>query len=553
MELVYLWVDKYKNIKEQGFNFSTEYICTYVNNILSITNNEDYIENFFHEVGITTIFTLVGKNGAGKSSVFECMSAVISNKSELITFDFFAVFKSKNCLTVYVNNFELSEFYFNNESHSTIDYNKYESQYCIYYSNMFNTGIFNQTIDNFASPRFKTFDKRDKRDKFLNQSILNFYINANRIIEDYESNSIYMNLHGLRINQLNQIYQNANIFVELHFLKRFGNEILPFKVPEILNLSIAHNRNTYNLGRYNKVLEKIEQAIFEHKRLKQHDIGNFEDLSDEVLSADENKLLVILNSCINSEDTFELQYHQAEEFILLYQKIGIELFDFKWKSMSGGEESIFQLLSLLLPAIEASIDKVEKKSVVHICLDEVENNLHPKWQRKLVTFLLSFFNVIQRTRYNEYKQVVYIHLHIATHSPFLLSDIPKSNIIFLDKDENGQCTVVKGIRDKKETFGANIHTLLSDGFFMDDGLIGAFAKEKINIIILNLNDEEYEPEDDEKINVLQTIKLIGEPFLKRKLLDMYYKKFDDEYSKSTRKKELELEQARIAEELKKYD
>jgi len=43
-----------------------------------------------------------------------------------------------------------------------------------------------------------------------------------------------------------------------------------------------------------------------------------------------------------------------------------------------------------------------------------------------------------------------------------------------------------------DTFGANIHTLLSHGFFMEDGLMGEFAKEKINEVIKFLNDKESE-------------------------------------------------------------
>ncbi len=31
MELVYLWVEDYKNIKKQGFNFSPRFECTYEN------------------------------------------------------------------------------------------------------------------------------------------------------------------------------------------------------------------------------------------------------------------------------------------------------------------------------------------------------------------------------------------------------------------------------------------------------------------------------------------------------------------------------------------
>ena len=52
MELVYLWVEDYKNIHEQGFNFSPRFHCVYdeENNELTINKNEDYIENFFQNL-----------------------------------------------------------------------------------------------------------------------------------------------------------------------------------------------------------------------------------------------------------------------------------------------------------------------------------------------------------------------------------------------------------------------------------------------------------------------------------------------------------------------
>jgi len=57
---------------------------------------------------------------------------------------------------------------------------------------------------------------------------------------------------------------------------------------------------------------------------------------------------------------------------------------------------------------------------------------------------------------------------------------------FLKKGTDGNC---KNITEETniETFGANIHSLLSHGFFMNDGLIGDFAKEKINKAIEYLN------------------------------------------------------------------
>ena len=40
MELIYLWVEKYKNIKEQGFNFSPRFECKFDKNTKKLTINE---------------------------------------------------------------------------------------------------------------------------------------------------------------------------------------------------------------------------------------------------------------------------------------------------------------------------------------------------------------------------------------------------------------------------------------------------------------------------------------------------------------------------------
>ncbi|NOQ30656.1 MAG: AAA family ATPase [Helicobacteraceae bacterium] len=77
MELVYLWVEDYKNIKEQGFNFSPRFECKYDEhtNELTINENKEYVNIFPENINITAI---VGENGSGKSTIIEFLLKLFS-------------------------------------------------------------------------------------------------------------------------------------------------------------------------------------------------------------------------------------------------------------------------------------------------------------------------------------------------------------------------------------------------------------------------------------------------------------------------------------------
>lgn len=78
-----------------------------------------------------------------------------------------------------------------------------------------------------------------------------------------------------------------------------------------------------------------------------------------------------------------------------------------------------------------------------------------------------------------------INILFTKRSPFILSDLPKQNILYL---ENGQ-TTNEADSIKKNTFAANIGDLLHQSFFLKNGFIGAKAQEKLTEIykILFLN------------------------------------------------------------------
>ncbi len=203
----------------------------------------------------------------------------------------------------------------------------------------------------------------------------------------------------------------------------------------------------------------------------------------------------------------------------------------RYNHLSTGEQTLFGLLLNIFFQLNLTYN-YSKNSDPHIfCLDEPDISLHPSWQKKYINEILTLFKKFDKK----------IHLLITTHSPFILSDIPKQNIIFLDtyqkedkevkngEQKIGNCKVLSHdeVLSKKQTFGANIHTLLSDSFFMEDGLMGEFAKSKINEIkefyedVIKEDKEEtsdfrlltkkYE-KNKTKFEEIQSI--IGEPFLK---------------------------------------
>ena len=101
-----------------------------------------------------------------------------------------------------------------------------------------------------------------------------------------------------------------------------------------------------------------------------------------------------------------------------------------------------------------------------------------------------------------------IQIIITTHSPLLLSDVLPEQITRLDVDDLGYCIVKNGT--EKAYFGANIHTILSDGFFLHY-TIGEYARlflqEKMDL----LNDGAEGKEIEE---IRRVVPLIGDAVIR---------------------------------------
>lgn len=146
------------------------------------------------------------------------------------------------------------------------------------------------------------------------------------------------------------------------------------------------------------------------------------------------------------------------------------------------------------------------------------------------------FSKIKPHRYDPEKgeyiamgEVPFVQIIFTTHDPLSLSDIPNAGVTYLKK-ENPFTIFMDSPASGKKSFGANISDLLSDSFFLDDGLIGEFAKERIQEAIDYITTKGAESQtswisctDDIK----KIIDQIGEPYLNDKLTEMFLETFSE--------------------------
>lgn len=186
------------------------------------------------------------------------------------------------------------------------------------------------------------------------------------------------------------------------------------------------------------------------------------------------------------------------------------------KLSSGQKQILFQLSTLIyhLLNLKSVPDAEIQYRDVNIVLDEIEVCFHPEYQRMFVTRILDM--LVNRLHLND---TFDIHIWQTTHSPFVLSDIPEGNIVYM---EEGHQLTKDEMKERRilPAMAANVNDILHQSFFLEKGFVGEFARQKVLSLVAYL--EERENRDDwtpEKAKLF--IKEIGEPLVREQLLGLY--------------------------------
>ena len=147
---------------------------------------------------------------------------------------------------------------------------------------------------------------------------------------------------------------------------------------------------------------------------------------------------------------------------------------------------------------------VIKYRYMNVIFDEVELYFHPEMQRQFTNIMMKTLKSVRFTNMRG------INIVMVTHSPFVLSDIPDSNVLCLGEGDN---MVTK-------TLGGNIMEMLSSSFFMNNS-IGDAIKEEISEIVTLYNKAVREGQNvkaeyaDKKVRMRYVCDNLGDEFLKR--------------------------------------
>lgn len=151
-----------------------------------------------------------------------------------------------------------------------------------------------------------------------------------------------------------------------------------------------------------------------------------------------------------------------------------DFLDFTFEKLfSAGEKEQLEMCSRLFDAFEDTVWGKARFHDVILFLDEVETALHPSWQRTVVERVIVMWETLASG--------CHAHIIFGSHSPVLLSDIPKQNVIMLYPPNQEKKTAMESDWEElPNTFGANIFDLYKLAFSQSLGASGSFSRKKID-------------------------------------------------------------------------
>ncbi len=550
--ICYIFLYSYRLLKNIGVSFDPHYLFSMEGDTLHIEKTDVLPEGYFGR-SVYSVTSIVGNNGAGKTSALRfLMEAVVDgyhahgingivvyekdgqlciyqpNKDDapLVSIDSKLPYSPINSpLSIpgryYAGHFcpkydkndilssELAGAYIASDQwlliHDLLNYSNFDSFALSgrFYSYLFAHEAQNNAricelllIDDIGGllkdlrlPRYIIIEPNDGGAEYIANSS-NVHIKIPRFIKltkETKQNAIAKLIYTNIINLIAENQSDSAVFLNL--LERWQSEPREGSILDIFNSFI--NQESIS-GNAKVSLQGIHYVL---KELVS--ICSFDDNSG-VFYVEVEKGKHQLRELI--EEVFNSHFYLTSKFFDIYYSHGL----YTNTILSSGEQELLNLLSRLYFSITQQPKQIaNKQSPSLLLLDEAEIGYHPEWQRKYVNLLLQFLNNTNYVSPSDQFQIV-----ITSHSPIILSDLPLCCVNILQKNNNGDTVVREG---EAETFGENVFNLYRRAFVMTDGLIGSFAKQKLESLVQRIECmNQSEDKAKEREALIKEIKLVGD-------------------------------------------
>lgn len=559
MKICFIWIKKFRNFENFGFNLSSTEKFKYdlENNYISTKKVDELPIGFFGE-RISDIVGLIGKNGAGKSNAIALLCKSLKDSKSAFKSSFFIITESEGEFTCHYSNFEKSP----PKSDISIKFKEHTGSInplkVVFFSNVFDErrndfgkDVSDISVNNLFSKRYmfsksqtSDFEKQIKlidskhfkdlnidlptkvqltskvwRNRFNTSMERRFYQDSYEVVKEF--NKIFRDrLRDIRPeNKFIHLLRYGFFFELIHDSARphRNKDTSHYFNIEILGefLSDLFNQRTENITE--QLLDFIERELrfnrqeklplYFNKKDKKRELSIYEKLKSQLKFLKELYYLPeMLNLEYNIEGSrnrgsefFTFDYNNPKAIRFVNEFISLfedtNIFDINWLGISSGHKAYLNLFASIFQEL-----RYTRQNNLLLCIDEGDLYLHPKWQIEFLDKLLEVLPTIFSGK---------IQLVLTSHSPFLLSDLPNQSITILDKDY--QNASLDGIELKTNTFGGNLYDLYSEPFFLGNKRTSDFAYNKIKGVINKL--ESTELSEKEKIDIQKISKILGDEII----------------------------------------
>ena len=598
-ELLFVYIEDLNGcFINQGINFSPDYHIEFNHAEGELVINKKInptLTNFFGE-HITSLNLIVGKNGSGKSSILSLLGSTSGDRYDLFNGNlkpWFALYKNeenKYMLEGYdikiiknlvkSNNFEneinkkyavIVELIDGELLVTSFITEKQRNSLCIYLDRVSN----NETW--YSRPHLSSEDGSDIQLGYERNSIgIHLREDIYRLIkESSEDDELGFNAENVKviINRRNffddyskELLIDLNLYnePEIMLMRNPDFDFLPNKklnkkwnmkerfIIEYLEESICHifgekKNNSIDKESY---FDQNNQNSFEERKgyllevLKElYEMPNSDKKYKSEIKFNE-KLMELIEILLKIEPIF---FEKDDEIVLSLSDMEnhLKLFSFideteferaifpikiEYTNLSSGELQFINHLSKITKSISKAHRFISTKNIIFL-LDEPERDFHPEWSRRYISNLVKLLNGPKN------KTKIKFQVIITTHSPFLISDVPKeciTTINVLKKDGEN----IREIRNSEFGFASNYYDLIQNNFFVDSP-VGEYAKEKISGFIKEIDAISIENSDYEVLK--NKIQIIDDPLMKRKIMQYLNQKIHEIEVPDLIKKKLKLE------------